>query len=300
MQNINFTFIIPHKNCPELLQRCIKSIPAREDVQIVVVDDNSDCDLKPIVSRENTEVILLDVEHSKGAGRARNVGLEHAKGKWLLFADADDYYSDILDSFLDDYKDDDVTDIVYINASMIDENGKQTSTSINRLINNYIKREAYSELELKYEFWTPWTRMVKKHIVDDNSIRFDEIPAANDKMFGLECGRYSENIQVCQNIIYYYYRPSFNSITDKQRNKNMYDAIMDLRGRTIVLLREVQYHYTPSFFELAFSSSYAKNMGLFELLKRYFQYLNKYHISVFRDVYCYIIRRKYYRRCYQD
>ena len=38
----NYSIIIPHKNIPELLQRCLDSIPKREDIQIIVVDDNSD------------------------------------------------------------------------------------------------------------------------------------------------------------------------------------------------------------------------------------------------------------------
>ena len=44
MKEINYSFIIPHKNIPDLLQRCLDSIPRREDIQIIVVDDNSDLD----------------------------------------------------------------------------------------------------------------------------------------------------------------------------------------------------------------------------------------------------------------
>ena len=91
--NINYSFIIPHKNCPDLLQRCVDSIPERDDVQIIVVDDNSDSNKKPALKeRKNLQIILLDAAQSKGAGRARNVGLEHAKGKWLVFSDSDDFF----------------------------------------------------------------------------------------------------------------------------------------------------------------------------------------------------------------
>ena len=120
----SYTIIIPHKNCPDLLKRCVDSIPVRDDVQIIVVDDNSDEDKKPSLERKGLEVVLLDAASSKGAGRARNVGLKHAKGKWLLFADADDYYTDNLSKFLDKYADDDTTDIVYLNASVFNEIGE--------------------------------------------------------------------------------------------------------------------------------------------------------------------------------
>ena len=47
---INYSIIIPHKNIPNLLQRCLDSIPNREDVQIIVVDDNSDPNIVDLIS----------------------------------------------------------------------------------------------------------------------------------------------------------------------------------------------------------------------------------------------------------
>ena len=40
----NYTIIIPHKNTTDLLRKCIDSIPKRNDVQVIIVDDNSDAD----------------------------------------------------------------------------------------------------------------------------------------------------------------------------------------------------------------------------------------------------------------
>ena len=36
---INYSFIIPHHNCPKQLNRLLDSIPQREDIEIIVVDD---------------------------------------------------------------------------------------------------------------------------------------------------------------------------------------------------------------------------------------------------------------------
>ena len=41
-EEINYSIIIPHKNSTVLLERCLKSIPCRKDVQVIVVDDNSE------------------------------------------------------------------------------------------------------------------------------------------------------------------------------------------------------------------------------------------------------------------
>ena len=66
-----------------------------EDIQVIVVDDNSpDADTYlekyPELSRPYLEFIRTT--KGGGAGYARNIGLDHAKGEWLLFADADDFY----------------------------------------------------------------------------------------------------------------------------------------------------------------------------------------------------------------
>ena len=37
----SFSIIIPHKDIPNLLMRCLRSIPVSEDIQVIVVDDNS-------------------------------------------------------------------------------------------------------------------------------------------------------------------------------------------------------------------------------------------------------------------
>lgn len=41
MPSISFSIIIPHHNIPDLLERCIASIPMRDDVEVIVVDDRS-------------------------------------------------------------------------------------------------------------------------------------------------------------------------------------------------------------------------------------------------------------------
>ena len=110
-----FTVIIPHKNTPVLLQRCLDSIPLRDDLEVIVVDDDSDpaiVDFDHFPGKERKDTTVIFDKSGKGAGHARNIGLEHAKGKWLLFADADDYFYPEAFYELDKFKDSDY-DIVY-------------------------------------------------------------------------------------------------------------------------------------------------------------------------------------------
>ncbi len=195
---MNYTFIIPHKNIPDLLQRCLNSIQEREDIQIIVVDDNSDpaiVDFErfPGVNKKNTEVYFT--KEGRGAGYARNVGLKHAKGKWILFADADDFFNENFLLYTDLYLNNDA-DIIYWDANSVDcYTGKRTyrCLHLNYLIRT--KNISKSELWLRYKFGEPWCKMIRRRLVLKHSILFDETPIHNDTMFSLLVGHYAKKIE---------------------------------------------------------------------------------------------------------
>jgi glycosyltransferase involved in cell wall biosynthesis len=71
---MDISIIIPHRNIPELLKRCIDSIPITNNIEVIIVDDNSDDEIVdfthfPGKERPNTQVIFT--KKGKGAGYAR-------------------------------------------------------------------------------------------------------------------------------------------------------------------------------------------------------------------------------------
>ena len=208
MSEIIFSFVIPHKNCPHLLKRCIDSIPEREDVQIIVVDDNSDSDKKPIASNyKGVEVCYINSDQSKGGGRARNVGVQKAKGYWILFADADDYYlKDELSSLLNKYSNVKDLDVVYLNALSYVGDSNQLSVNQPRINNIFLRKEKLEEKKfeelIRFETWEPWTRMCRRGMVIENNIQFDEIPRQNDLSFGVKVSVYSHTWRIEESKIY--------------------------------------------------------------------------------------------------
>lgn len=199
-----YTFIIPHRNNPGLLNRCLGSIPVRDDVQIIVVDDNSREESQPDVRRGDVEVIRIDKEHTKGAGHARNVGMQRAKGKWLLFADCDDYYTDGFIDVLDRYKDEDI-DVLYYNFNVVDgKNGRrQDDWKLQRAISGYDGTEEMKDC-VRYLNNQPWTKMVSREFVERNNIRFEEVRNGNDVLFALMTGIRCRRMAVCQERLYNY------------------------------------------------------------------------------------------------
>src|SRR5699024_3371812 len=103
----NLSIIIPHYNSTSSLKKLINTIPDVNEIQVIIIDDHSDAEHKNELikfekhfNRSNVEFYNND-PNKKGAGACRNIGLLHARGKWLLFADADDYF---LEGFFDTVK----------------------------------------------------------------------------------------------------------------------------------------------------------------------------------------------------
>ena len=205
MKDITYTFIIPHHNCPDLLDRCLSSIPQRNDIQIIVVDDNSDRDKKPTeCGRPEVEYVYIDKDHSKGAGRARNVGLSRAKGKWLLFPDSDDYYNEGFIDVLDQYKDKKI-DILFFNFTFID--GKSGNilppTRIQQTIDVFDLSEEKENI-IRYQNNSPWSKMVCRDFVNQIHAYYEEVPNGNDILFSLWIGYKAKKIKVNIKSLYNY------------------------------------------------------------------------------------------------
>ncbi|WP_327109522.1 glycosyltransferase family 2 protein [Nonomuraea glycinis] len=93
---IDVSIIIPAHNCRAYLDRCLTSaLVQRVSKEIIVVDDGStdgSADLLDLYAAYHRGVVrVIRVEGGLGAGRPRNVGLDHAGGRYVFFCDADDH-----------------------------------------------------------------------------------------------------------------------------------------------------------------------------------------------------------------
>ncbi|MGD9602579.1 MAG: glycosyltransferase family 2 protein [Gammaproteobacteria bacterium] len=86
--------IIPAYNSARFICRAVDSVLAQEGVQaeIVVVDDASTDETPDVMRVYGERVRYLRREVNRGVAVARNHGAVNARGKWLAFLDADDFY----------------------------------------------------------------------------------------------------------------------------------------------------------------------------------------------------------------
>ena len=88
------SIIVPIYNAASYLPACIESVlgQTERELQLILVDDGSTDDSVRIAqqyARQDTRVAFYQQAHA-GQSAARNLGLQHAKGEYIAFVDADD------------------------------------------------------------------------------------------------------------------------------------------------------------------------------------------------------------------
>jgi len=203
--SIKLSIIIPHKDIPDLLERCLQSIPQREDLEVIIVDDNSTSIQKenfPGIQRGNTKVFFSD--KSLTAGGARNKGLEYASGDWVMFADSDDFYhgnmyEDVKPFFDKEY------DLVFFGMDSVYSDTlspAKRGDGVVELLKSASSGDEEAKCLIRYKFLYPSCKLIRKSFIDKFSIRFDEVPASNDTMFGVKIATKTDRIFYNSKIIY--------------------------------------------------------------------------------------------------
>ena len=92
----DLSIIIPLYNGALLLDRCLDSIfnqKTQYSYEVILVDDGStDNSIELIKARKEPNIVLYQQQNA-GPAVARNKGIELARGRYVAFMDADDYWN---------------------------------------------------------------------------------------------------------------------------------------------------------------------------------------------------------------
>lgn len=93
-ESIFLSVVIPHYNLPrELLERSVASITTQKNIgsyEVIVVDDGSQAPPRWLESQFTGQPVRMESISHGGPGAARNHGMNTARGRYILFVDADD------------------------------------------------------------------------------------------------------------------------------------------------------------------------------------------------------------------
>ena len=219
---MRISVIIPIYNSIHKLEKCVDSVLCQTytDFECILVDDGSYDGSGELCDKLANQDVRVKVIHKPngGVGSSRNAGLLIAQGEWIVFVDSDDYLlQNHLESLLASTK----AEIDFILC------GFQEEGCNNALVHRYersiyVGKSAIKKLMVSSDFlshMTPWDKMFRKSIVDENHLRFDEkLPISEDRLFCYQYLLYTSGIATTQDITYIHDRSDKNSLSHKSHN----------------------------------------------------------------------------------
>lgn len=201
------SIIVPVYNVAKLLCRCLDSILRQTftDFECLLVDDGSTTDQSgEICDKYAAQDRRIRVFHKKngGASSARNMGLEHASGKWIAFVDADDHLTD--NALSNDVFNEDLILFPYF----VQKTGKMVLEPCELTLPPFIEiRQFLSRHIHEGIFRTVWSKLFKRELI--GNLRFDErISIGEDHLFLLEYLIHTRSISIADKPFYIYNEPN--------------------------------------------------------------------------------------------
>lgn len=189
------SIIVPVFNQQHLLFRALDSIPIREDIETIVVDDAStDSTWEKLVEyvkvHPNRNIKIYRNETNRGVGYTRNVAIDHASNDYIYGIDSDDYlYTDIFETALSEL---DGTDIVYVAGESNDG------------------MKWYPNKWNEYEWGAFWLKFVKRSFI--GNIRCPFTRWAEDKEFNAKLLVKNPKMKRTGLVCYHYNHPRKGSL----------------------------------------------------------------------------------------
>ena len=215
----NYSIIIPFRDNLSMLNTAVDSIPDREDIQIIIVDNSViplQKDLYPV--KKKSEIMMLQSDPTMGAGRARNVGLDSVNGQYIIFCDGDDYFTEDAFQVFDEYVGRG-NDIVFFKADSIKLTTGEPSNR-NDVTNGHVEKylQTGNEDLLRYGSGVPWCKMLDAKFVKDSGIRFGETRVSNDALFSMYTGHAAKKITADRRQVYVVTEGEANTSLTKTRS----------------------------------------------------------------------------------
>lgn len=244
LSSYKYCVVIPHRNIPKLLRRCLTSIPKLPYVHVLVVD-NSDADKKASLLIGNTEFgvggLTVIEREPLGIGYIRNEAIrylreQHFCGK-LVFADADDYFTNEANTCFEQFINTD-KDIIWFSIKGEDEQGRLTNNAefVKRNLSIYKKKDDFGAL--RYNSGPVWGKFIDMDLIYKNNLSFQEIETCEDTLFSAKLGYYAKNPFVCMTSLYVYVQQEGSLVMTINANKAKtgylaaYDTTCWLKERT--------------------------------------------------------------------
>lgn len=253
--------ILPTYNMELYLAQCLKSITLQsyKNIEvIVVIDGATDSSFQIAKSFQyQDERFKVIWQENAGSGPARNNGLMHATGEYIMFVDPDDWIDSNMVEDLLEVAIASGADLVIAGGKSVYENNP-TRNSIEQYENRLIKgrnnvREMYMDFLAEGKLGAPTSKLFKAKLIKERNIQFPDLRRSQDIVFNYRYYDVISSIYISDCTAY-----NYRIIEDVQNLKLkrdyyktlslIYSEIMELLSKWNITVRSKSYHAMCDFF----------------------------------------------------
>lgn len=233
--DIKISVIVPVYNVEQYLSLLLDSISnqSEKSIEIIAINDGStDCSdqiLQDFVKIEPRLLVLT--KPNGGLSSARNLGLKHAKGKWIAFVDSDDWLApSALKTWLNQAEKQNL-DFLLGNGYRFTEDPIKELNLGNTLISQKPWDEVISGEEWLMRSVTTNNhpnaavlKFVHNELIKNNNLQFIEGIVNEDILWTLHLAHYAQRVGYCPTP-FYGYRINPDSIINSQIQKSIISRV---------------------------------------------------------------------------
>ena len=220
------SIIVPIYNAELYVSECIDSILKQTytNFELLLINDGSTDNTSYICKKYNKDDNRIHYIEKKneGVSIARNIGLKHASGDYVIFIDSDDIVKPNYLQLLIDKKENDL--VVSGFTAQYNNQIIRESKFLNSII---VLNHSNNLLDKVLIFGTPWAKLFKLEIIRRYNIQFNpKLSLHEDHLFYFEYIKYIQSISTIEDVMYIYINRSNGQSLSRDSKQNSADILL--------------------------------------------------------------------------
>lgn len=242
---MRYSVIIPVYNAEGTLRRCLDSLVGQQfsNYELLLINDGS-TDGSDAICREYASTyscVRYFAKENGGVSSARNLGLEQAKGEYILFVDSDDYVSEDYFALLSHTLESNAVDLLMFGYRNFGGASTEWDTGVfcEETESSVAKRISFAVCQ--YLFSSLLSKAFKRQIIERDNIRFsNNLAIGEDQAFIFTYAMHIRSIGSIENHLYNVDVSDGNSLSRKAR-PYLTEQLMEVNRRMYAAYRVTEH-----------------------------------------------------------
>lgn len=241
--SIKISIIVPVYKVEKYVDKCLQSLENQSytNTEIILIDDGSPDKSGDICEKfaEGKDNIFVIHQDNAGVSVARNNGIDHATGEYILFVDPDDWLEETAcERLIECIKEKEYDIVFFLDTELNEMTGEKISRKLDKameLNKEDIRRLQYNTIGMNYRIFkfhsgTPWGKLFKREFIEKNKLRFTPgVVKAQDVLFDTQAYEKLQKAYV-MNYAGYVYRKNEGSSNIRYNPKIVKGTFLLIEG----------------------------------------------------------------------